>query len=101
LARQAKKSRRFSNAPSASMDEWVRTWLQSRRTKGLTSVREDDSHWRVHIRPVLGDTHVREWTRDDLRALDEKAGRVFMEERVQHMGDREEDVRRCAELEAG
>lgn len=56
-------------AESTEMSTWFSTWCELRRLRGQTSVREDDSHYRVHIMPVLGSKPVRLWTPDDLRAL--------------------------------
>ncbi|MCC6523376.1 MAG: hypothetical protein IT373_11990 [Polyangiaceae bacterium] len=56
-------------APSDTMATWVAAWLAARRARGLTSVRENDQHWRVHIAPVVGSKHVRHWAAVDLRAL--------------------------------
>ena len=55
--------------PRDSADAWVERWHASRTTKGLTSVRDSDAHWRVHLRPLLGSTRVQDWARDDLRAV--------------------------------
>ena len=65
-----------------AMQAWMKTWLTARRAKGQTSTRENDSHYRKHIEPVMGGAHVRDWTADDLRALsrdlDEKVSRGVM-----------------------
>lgn len=50
-------------------ERWVETWFQDREARGLTSVRENRSHWSVHIEATFGGKHPRDWTRDDLRAL--------------------------------
>ena len=50
-------------------DAWVDVWLARRRAAKLTSVRENESHWRVHIRPIVGHKHVADWAPDDLRLL--------------------------------
>jgi hypothetical protein len=63
--------------PSADLEARIDRWLTDRRAAGMTSVKENESHWRVHIAPELGTTHIRDWTRDDLRrlslALEQKA----------------------------
>jgi integrase len=58
----------IAGAPGAAA-EWVAAWLAERDRRGLTSVRENDGHWRVHISPVLGDKPPRDWTAADLREL--------------------------------
>ena len=52
-----------------TMTEWFDEWLLTRRAKGQTSTRENDSHYREHIRRVLGDVHIAAWTKADLRAV--------------------------------
>jgi len=82
LAAQAKRGRpkRSVNArqqltrpePStvpAALKRWVKAWLDDRRARGLTSVRENDAHWRCHIAPVIGHRHVGHWTAADMREL--------------------------------
>lgn len=57
-------------APSAgrAADAWVNVWAKEREGRGLTSVRENRSHWENHLAELIGDKHPRDWTRDDLRA---------------------------------
>src|SRR5688572_21946604 len=43
-------------------DKWVEDWLTDREARGLTSVRENRSHWDHHLSGVLGDKHPRDWT---------------------------------------
>ena len=50
-------------------EAWVTAWLADRLVRGLTSTRENESHYREHVVPVLGDKHVRDWTSADMRAL--------------------------------
>jgi integrase len=50
-------------------DLWFDAWEQHRVRKGLTSTRDNRTHYREHIGPTLGWTHVRDWTVDDLRGL--------------------------------
>lgn len=50
-------------------DKWFDAWEKSRKAKGLTSTRDNRSHYVHHIRPVLGGKHVREWTAEDVRGL--------------------------------
>ncbi len=57
------------SAKTALMATWFSDWIGARRSRGHTSVREDDSHYRVHIKVVIGDKPIRDWTADDLRAL--------------------------------
>lgn len=63
-------------------DKWFDAWELSRKAKGLTSTRDNRSHYRLHIRVPLGAKHVRDWTPEDVRALvrslDEKAQRGEM-----------------------
>lgn len=49
-------------------DAWVEQWLIHRRRSGMGSVRDNESHWRIHIRPVLHGP-VDEWAEHDLRRL--------------------------------
>jgi integrase len=56
-------------ATGQTMDAWLKDWFASRRSKGLTSVRENEAHVRKHIAPTMGDKHVRDWTSDDMRKL--------------------------------
>jgi len=58
-----------SAADIAAMTTWLKTWLKAREVRGLTSVRENRSHYEQHIEPALGAGHVRSWTVDDLRKL--------------------------------
>jgi len=58
-----------SHADIAAMATWLKTWLKARETRGLTSVRENRSHYEQHIKSGLGLGHVRSWTVDDLRKL--------------------------------
>lgn len=57
-------------------DKRVDAWLREREGRGLTSVRENRSHWDTHLAELIGDKDPSEWTRDDVRAvsraLDEK-----------------------------
>jgi len=53
----------------SAADRWVEAWLADREARGLTSVRENGSHWKHHLAPVLEVRHPRDWTRDDLRAV--------------------------------
>lgn len=55
--------------PTGAMADWVATWLASRRAKGLTAARENDSHYKHHIIGPTGGRHVRNWEADDLRRL--------------------------------
>jgi integrase len=50
-------------------DQWTETWFKEREARGLTSVRENRSHWETHLADLIGDKHPRDWTRDDLRAV--------------------------------
>ena len=53
---------------AAEADVWFDAWITARQARGITSTRDNDSHYRHHIRPVLT-KHVRDWTPADLRAL--------------------------------
>lgn len=50
-------------------DRWVAMWLEDRAARGLTTVRDNASVWRIHARAVLGGHHPRDWTPDLLREL--------------------------------
>ncbi len=50
------------------MDRWFASWLADRKAKGFTSTNENSSHYENHIALVIS-SHVRSWTRGDLRAL--------------------------------
>ena len=68
----AKEARARQEAPvvnPAACDAWFKEWLAARRARGLTATADNDSHWRNHIRAVLGGKHVRDWTAGDLRGL--------------------------------
>jgi integrase len=56
-------------APSESIDPWLKVWLSDRVDRGQTATRDNAGHWRLHIAPVFGDKHPREWTPDIFRAL--------------------------------
>ena len=58
-----------ASAEPTTMQKWFDGWLAAREKKGQTSTRENDAHWRVHIQPVFGPKHIKDSTRDDLRAL--------------------------------
>jgi hypothetical protein len=55
--------------PTGDMGAWVKPWLASRRAKGLTAARENESHYRLHIAGATRGRHVRDWDADDLRRL--------------------------------
>lgn len=50
------------------MESWMRAWNGDRERRGLTSWRENASHYAEHIQPVIA-RHIREWSPDDMRAL--------------------------------
>ena len=56
-------------AKSQTMAEWLTTWGAARRSRGLTSVRENEAHYTKHVEPIMGESHVRDWTSDDMRKL--------------------------------
>ena len=56
-------------APDQAMAAWVDLWLAERQARGITSVRENRSHWKHHISGILGATHIRQWSAAQLRAL--------------------------------
>ncbi len=56
-------------AKSQTMAEWLTTWGAARRSRGLTSVRENEAHYTKHVEPVMDERHVRDWTSDDMRKL--------------------------------
>ncbi len=51
-----------------SMGGWVDAWTEHRRRRGLSTADTAVRVWHQHIEPVIGG-HVRDWTREDLRAL--------------------------------
>lgn len=55
-------------AKEGDAQAWVDAWIKSRQKRGLTSATDNRGHYATHIKPLLP-KHVREWTRDDLRAL--------------------------------
>ena len=63
------KAMRAEIAAAPDMSKWIETWLESRRARGHTSVRENESHWEHHIKAIVGGRHIRDWTQDDMRAL--------------------------------
>ena len=70
--------RKVASAPAGEGAEpWVAAWLDARRARGLTSVRENDAHWRCHLAPTLASKHPKDWTAEDMRevvrTLDAKA----------------------------
>jgi len=79
-----------STTTDASQKAWVATWLASRAAKGMIT-KDNDAHWRVHIEPVLGHKHIKDWTRDDMRALSRA-----LDEKVQRAGSDDPSVRRTA-----
>lgn len=62
--------------PDTPMGRWVKDWLKDREARGYSGVRDNSSHYLLHIAPAIGPKHVRSWVRDDLRklsaALDQK-----------------------------
>ncbi len=57
--------------------EWFERWLAERKRRGYSRVRNNATHVRLYLLPVIGPRHPREWTTDDMRAvvrlLDDKA----------------------------
>ncbi len=58
-----------AGAKDSDADAWVSTWLDDRKARGRSAWRDNQGHWREHIRDSLAGKHPRDWTRDDLRAL--------------------------------
>ena len=56
-------------APPTTMAEWVERWIAESKARGQTSAREKGASYHQHIAPATEHKHVRDWTRDDLRAL--------------------------------
>jgi hypothetical protein len=57
--------------PAAAVDDavrWFEAWMKERKGR-LTSTADNEVHYRLHIKPVVGGKHVRDWTRGDLRAV--------------------------------
>jgi len=50
-------------------DSWVDRWFAERRQRGLTSAKSNEIHYRLHIRPAMGEKHIKDWTADDMRQL--------------------------------
>ncbi len=63
------RKRSVPSPRESGMDKWFTQWIQAREARGFTAVQENRAHFAMHISPVVGDTHVKEWTRDDLRSL--------------------------------
>lgn len=63
------QAERTPEIPDTPMGRWVKAWLADREERGFSTVRDNTSHYLLHIAPVLGAKHVRDWTRDDLRKL--------------------------------
>jgi integrase len=62
-------------APSESSDPWFAAWLADRVARGFTATRDNAGYWRLHIAPVFGDRHPRDWTADMFRALSHELDR--------------------------
>ncbi len=56
------------SSSSTTEDKWFNAWIAERKAKGLTSAGDNVSHWKEHIRDVLG-PDVTRWTSEDLRRL--------------------------------
>lgn len=55
--------------PAQGMDAWVKIWLADKTARGQTCMKENESHYRMYVGPVMGGRHIATWTQDDLRAL--------------------------------
>lgn len=57
-------------------ERWVELWLRQRHSRGFSSVKDSEAHWRNHLRQQLGHCHPCEWQEADfrgvVRTLDEK-----------------------------
>lgn len=53
---------------SLSAEDWFDAWMKARVARGLTSTKDNRSHYEHHIKPALP-KHVRDWTAEDVRAL--------------------------------
>lgn len=53
----------------SAMGRWLDAWEADRLARGFTTTRENISHYRLHIAPVMGTLHVKDWTRASLRDL--------------------------------
>jgi hypothetical protein len=60
---------RRADGDASSADAWFDMWEASRKARGLTSTRDNRSHWEHHIRLAMGGKHVRDWSAEDVRAL--------------------------------
>ncbi len=60
------------------VNEWVIRWFEDRERRGLTSVRDDRSHYRLHVADMIGTKPIASVTRTDLenvvQELDRKVG---------------------------
>ena len=56
-------------ATPETCDAWFDAWIADRKGRGMTSTREDRSHYVHHIAPVTGGKHVRDWDHDIARAI--------------------------------
>lgn len=63
-----KPKRTDAPADNTAMGRWLDAWIADRVARKLTATRENRSHYRLHIQPVIA-KHIREWSRDDMRAL--------------------------------
>ncbi len=52
-----------------TMAAWFTAWISERRARGFTTTRDNESHYRLHIQPSIGDKWIGDWTKDDLRKL--------------------------------
>ncbi len=65
----ARKRKSVEAADVLAGDSWFTTWIATRKARGLTSTKDNEAHYRLHIRPVLEGKHVRDWTAADCRSL--------------------------------
>lgn len=68
LWREGLGSARSDDDVGAAMSDWVERWEQERYARGLSTTSDNVGHYTNHIAPTL-EKHVRDWTKDDLRAL--------------------------------
>lgn len=68
-AQRGPKRPKWGTPYKSGFETWFEAWIEDRKARGYTSTRENESHYREHIAPVLPEKHVRDWTADDMRAL--------------------------------
>jgi len=63
------RKRSVPSPRESGMARWFGLWASHREARGYTAVRENRSHFALHIQPAVGELHIKNWTRDDMRRL--------------------------------